>query len=457
MTHAPNSPAARDIAYTLHPYTNLAVHEQQGPLTITRGEGIYVWDDEGNQYIEGLAGLWCTSLGFSEKRLVQAATRQLETLPYSHLFAHRSTLPVIELAEELIRIAPEPMAKAFFVNSGSEAVDTAIKLVWYYNNALGRRQKKKIIARRRAYHGVTVAAASLTGLSMAHDDFDLPWPGFLHTDTPCHYRYAEPDESEEAFASRLADNLDALIRSEGPDTVAAFIAEPVMGAGGVMPPPATYFEKVQAVLQRHDVLMIADEVICGFGRTGSMWGSQTYGIRPEMITCAKQLSSAYLPIGAVMISDRIYHALVDESRKLGVFGTGFTYGGHPVAAAVALETLRVYAERDTVGHVRSVAPRFHQRLQALGEHRLVGDTRGVGLLGGIELVANKATRESFPAARGAAKLVYAKALGHGLIVRPLPSDSVGICPPLIVNEAEVDDIFDRLERALDDTAKALED
>ncbi len=455
MTYAPNSLAARDVAYTLHPYTNLAVHEQQGPLTITRGEGIYVWDDEGNRYIEGLAGLWCTSLGFSEKRLVEAATRQLEVLPYSHLFAHRSTQPVIELAEALIKIAPEPMAKAFFVNSGSEAVDTAIKLVWYYNNALGRRDKKKIIARRRAYHGVTVAAASLTGLAMVHDDFDLPRPGFLHTDTPCYYRYAEPGESEEAFATRLADNLDALIRAEGPDTVGAFIAEPVMGAGGVMPPPATYFEKVQAVLERYDVLMIADEVICGFGRTANMWGSQTYGIRPHIVTCAKQLSSAYLPIGAVMISDRVYQALLDESRKLGIFGTGYTYGGHPVSAAVALETLRIYEERDTLGHVRAVSPRFQERLRMLGEHPLVGDARGVGLIGAVELVADKDTKEQYPAERGAAKLAFAKALGRGLILRPLPLDAVAICPPLIVTDAEVDDIFDRLERALDDAHSEL--
>jgi len=455
MSTKPSSLAARDIAYNLHPYTNLAAHEQRGPLTITRGEGIYVWDDEGNRYIEGLAGLWCTALGFSEERLVQAAERQMRTLPYSHLFAHRSTEPVIELAEKLVGMAPEPMAKAFFVNSGSEAVDTAIKLVWYYQNACGRREKKKIIARRRAYHGVTVAAASLTGLTMAHDDFDLPLARFLHTDTPCHYRYAEPEESEEAFSERLADNLDQLIRAEGPDTVGAFIAEPVMGAGGVMPPPRGYFEKVQAVLARHDVLFVADEVICGFGRTGRPWGCQTYGIRPDIVTCAKQLSSAYLPIGAVMISEPVYQALLDESRKLGVFGTGFTYGGHPVAAAVALETLRIYDERDIFAHVRALTPRFQERLQALAEHPLVGEARGVGLLGGIELVADKSTREQFPTERGAAKLVFEKALRRGLIVRALPGDALGVCPPLVITEEEIDDLFARLRGALDDAQAEL--
>lgn len=455
MSNRTDSLAKKDIAYNIHPYTNLAAHEDRGPLVITRGEGIYVWDNEGNRYIEGLAGLWCLSLGSSEPRLVEAATRQLQTLPYSHTFAHRSTEPVIELAEKLIGMAPSPMAKVYFVNSGSEAVDTAMKLVWYYNNALKRPQKKKIIARKRGYHGVTIASASLTGLPHLHNDFDLPIERVYHTDAPCYYRYAKRNESEEQFTNRLAESLERLILSEGPDTIAAFIAEPVMGAGGVMPPPIGYFEKVQPILKRHDILMIADEVICGFGRTGNMWGSQTYGITPDMVTCAKQLSSAYLPIGAVMVSAPIYQAFVEQSRKLGVFGTGNTYGGHPVCAAVALETLKIYEERDIVGHVRDVAPRFQARLQALGGHPLVGDARGVGLIGAIEIVADKSSKQSFPPEIKAAAAVEAHALKNGLIVRPLPSDSVGICPPLIITEAEIDDLFDRLGRALDDAMGRL--
>ncbi|MCZ6732613.1 MAG: aspartate aminotransferase family protein [Gammaproteobacteria bacterium] len=455
MSNHTDSLAKKDIAYNLHPYTNLAAHEDRGPLIITRGEGIYVWDSDGNRYIEGLAGLWCVSLGSSEPRLVEAATRQLQNLPFSHTFAHRSTEPVIALAEKLIGMAPEPMAKVYFVNSGSEAVDTAMKLVWYYNNAFERPHKKKIIARKRGYHGVTIAAASLTGLPYLHNDFDLPIERVYHTDTPCYYRYAEPNESEEQFTNRLAESLEQLILSEGPDTIAAFIAEPVMGAGGVMTPPNGYFEKVQVILKRHDILMIADEVICGFGRTGNMWGSQTYGITPDMVTCAKQLSSAYLPIGALMVSAPIYQAFVEQSRKLGVFGTGNTYGGHPVAAAVALETLKIYEERDILGHVRDVAPRFQARLKALSEHPLVGDARGVGLIGGIEIVANKSTKQSFPPETKAAAAVETNALKHGLIVRPLPSDSVGICPPLVITEAEIDDLFDRLGRALDDAMGIL--
>jgi 4-aminobutyrate--pyruvate transaminase len=456
MPHANRSLAAKDIAYNLHPYTDLVTHEQSGPLIMTRGQGIYLWDSEDKQYIDGFAGLWCTALGFSEKRLIKAATRQLETLPFSHTFAHRSTIPVIELAERLISMAPEPMTKAYFVNSGSEAVDTAMKLVWYYNNSLERPQKKKIISRKRAYHGVTIAAGSLTALPFVQDDFDLPIGRVLHTDTPHYYRHAESGESEEAFSGRLAASLEQLIQQEGPDTVAAFIAEPVMGAGGLILPPRGYFEKVQEVLRRHDVLMIADEVICGFGRTGNMWGSKTYNIRPDMITCAKQLSSAYVPIGAVMISDVIYQALREQSHKHGVFGTGNTYGGHPVAAAVALETLKIYEERDIVGYVRRVAPGFQKRLKALGDHPLVGDARGVGLLGGIELVANKGSKQSFPLQAKAAARVMTAALRHGLIVRQLPGDAVGICPPLIITEKEIDDLFDRLGRALDEACTELE-
>ena len=450
-----DSLAAKDIAHNLHPYTDLVAHEEKGPLIITRGEGIYVWDGDGKQYIEGLAGLWCVSLGFNEKRLVQAATRQLETLPYSHTFAHRSTEPVIELSDRLIRMAPKPMAKAYFVNSGSEAVDTAVKLAWYYNNGLDRPEKKKIIARRRAYHGVTVAAGSLTGLGYVQDGFDLPIDRILHTDTPGYYRFAQPNETEEQFSDRLAASLEELIRKEGPGTVAAFIAEPVMGAGGVLPPPKGYFEKIQAVLKRHDVLMIADEVICGFGRTGNLWGSQTYSITPDMVTCAKQLSSGYLPIGAVLVSEPVYKVFVEQSRKLGVFGTGNTYGGHPVAAAVALETLKLYEERDILGHVRNVSPRFLKRLHALGEHPLVGDARGVGLIGGLEIVADKSTKESFPPKTKAAAKVSTQAQGQGLLLRPLPGDAVGICPPLIITEKEIDDLFDRLARGLDEALKEL--
>ena len=453
--YAPNSLAARDVAYALHPYTDLSAHQEKGPLIITRGEGIYVWDDDDNKYIEGMAGLWCTALGFSESRLVDAATRQLKELPYTHLFSHRSATPVIELAEALIKIAPEGMSKAFFTCSGSEAVDTAIKMVWYYHNGMGQPEKKKLIARKRGYHGVTIAAGSLTGLPYAHDGFDMPLDRFRHADTPCFYRHGEAGESEEAFATRLAANLEQMILDEGPETVGAFIAEPVMGAGGVIVPPMTYFEKVQEVLDRYDVLMIADEVICGFGRTGNMWGSQTFNIRPDIVTCAKQLSSAYMPIGATLINDKVFQVLAEQSKQLGLFGTGFTYGGHPVSAAVALETLKIYEERDIVSTVRNVAPRFQKRLKALGSHPLVGQARGVGLIGALELVANKETRQLFEPDVKPAVRVVARALEQELILRATPGDSVAVCPPLIISESEIDHLFDRLTTALDQTAEEL--
>jgi len=455
MPHEDDTLAARDIAHAMHPYTNLALHEERGPTIFTRGEGIYLWDDAGKRYLEGMSGLWCAGLGYSEQRLIDAATKQLQTLPFSHTFSHRSSVPVIELCEALIGVAPGEMAKVFLVNSGSEAVDAAIKMVWYYNNALGRRDKKKLISRKLGYHGVTVAGGSLTAMPLMQVDFDLPLDRFLSTDTPGYYRHGREGESEEQFATRLADNLDALIVAEGPDTVAAFVAEPVMGAGGVLVPPKTYFEKIQVVLDRHDVLLVADEVICGFGRTGNMWGSQTYGMKPDIVTCAKQLSSAYAPIAAVMITDPIYQAFVDQSRKHGAFGTGHTYGGHPVSAAVALETLRIYEERDIVGHVRAVAPKMQARLRALGDHPLVGEARGVGLVGAVELVADKASRAQFGAdAKAAAKVVEA-AFERGLILRPLPGDAVAVCPPLIIDEPQIDALFDDFEAALDVAAQTL--
>ena len=445
----------KDIAHALHPYTNLAAHEEQGPLVITRGEGVYVWDDQNNRYLEGLAGLWCVSLGFSEERLARAAADQFAALPYSHTFAHRSTEPVIALSEKLIEIAPEPMTRAFFLNSGSEAIDAMIRFTWYYNNGRGLPKKKKIISRKRGYHGVTVAGGSLTAIPLMQNDFDLPLERMIHTDPAGYYRYGQSGESEEAFASRLADNLEQLIINEGPDTVAAFVAEPVMGAGGVMLPPATYFEKIQTVLKKYDVLMVADEVICGFGRTGNMWGSQTYDIRPDMVTCAKQLSSGYLPISALMISDKVYEVLKAQSRKHGALGMGYTYGGHPVSCAVALETLKIYEERDTVGHVRSVAPRFQKRLAQLGNSTLVGEARGVGLIGALELVMNKNSAEQYPAEVKAGATLAARAQARGLIVRALPGDVIGICPPLIITEAQIDELFDSLAEAVSETEGLL--
>ena len=446
------TPAARrDQSFHLHPSTNLRTVLNEGPLVITRGEGVYVYDDEGRRYLEGMAGLWCASLGFSERRLADAAYRQMCELPFYHSFGGKVPAISTELAERLIGIAPAGMGKVLFANSGSEANDTAIKLAWYINNALGRPRKKKIVSRRRAYHGVTVATGSLTGLAFAHDDFDLPIAGFLHTDDPHYYRNARRGESEQDFAARLAGNLEELIVREGPDTIAAFFAEPVMGAGGVIVPPATYFERIQAILKKYDILFVADEVICGFGRTGNMFGSQTFDLQPDMITVAKALSAGYLPISGTLLSNRLYEVLLAQSDKLGIFGHGYTYSSHPVPAAVALETLKIYEERDIVGAVRRVGPRLQTALRSYRDHPLIGDARGIGLIGAVELVRDKASRESFAPKAGVAAHLVRRAQHHGAILRNMPGDIIAFSPPLIISETEIDEMMACFGKALDDT------
>ena len=444
-THAEHS--ANDIAAHLHPFTNLATHPQVGPMVITRGDGIFVEDDQGRRYLEAMSGLWCASLGFSNARLAKAGSDALHGLPYYHTFNGRSNPAAIALAEKLLTLAPVPMSKVFFANSGSEANDSAVKLVWYYHNAIGKPDKKKIIARKNAYHGVTVVAASLSGLINNHRDFDLPIDRVLHVDCPHHYRYAAPGESEEAFATRLADNIEKRILEEGPDTVGAFIAEPVMGAGGVIVPPAGYFDKIQKVLAKYDVLLIADEVICGYGRTGEMFGSTTYGLRPDILTSAKALSSGYVPISAVMVSERVHAAVAANSGKIGTFGHGFTYSGHPVSCAIALETLQVYEDENILGHVQAIAPQFQQGLRAYAERRFVGEVRGVGLIGAMELMADPAARTAFDPAQKAGVKLAELALAQGLIVRAM-GDAIAFCPPLIITAAEIDELFTRFERAM---------
>jgi 4-aminobutyrate--pyruvate transaminase len=339
----------------------------------------------------------------------------------------------------------------FFCNSGSEANDSQMKLVWYMNNALGRPDKKKIISRVKAYHGVTIAAASLTGLPNNHIDFDLPIARVLHTSCPHHYRFAAAGESEEDFATRLAAELEELIVKEGPDTVAAFIAEPVMGAGGVIVPPKTYFAKIMAVCAKYDVFMIDDEVICGFGRLGPMFGCTALGFKPNSISVAKALSSAYMPIAGVMVPEDMYQALITESKKIGTFGHGFTYSGHPVAAAVAAKTLEIYQRDKIIETARTRMPQFQQRLMALGDHPLVGEARGMGMVGAIELTSDKRNKKPLDPKRGVGAQVVAHAQNEGLIVRFIGGDVISLCPPMIIKPAEIDELFDKLTRALDKT------
>jgi 4-aminobutyrate--pyruvate transaminase len=454
MNVNPNSMHARDIAYMLHPYTNAEKHRETGPIIIDRGAGVRVWDDQGREYIEAMSGLWSVAVGFGEQRLVDAAAAQMAKLPYYHTFTHKSNQPAIELAEKLVAMTPDRLQKVFFTNSGSEANDTVIKLVWYYMNATGQPQRKKFISRIKGYHGITIASGSLTGLPVNHRDFDLPLPGFLHTTCPHHYRMGRPGESEEAFATRCAVDLEALILAEGPETVAAFIGEPLMGAGGVIVPPATYWEKIQAVCRKYGILIVADEVITGFGRLGRPFGSNRFGIDPDIMVVSKQITSSYMPLAAVLISDELYGPIAGNSAKVGVLGHGFTASGHPVATAVGLENLRIIEERGLIARAAELEPLLQSSLRAYADHPLVGEVRGVGMIAAVELVADKATKAPFDPVGKAAGLVFRFGHDHGVIVRAI-GDSVAFCPPLVSTEDDIRQIVARFGRALEDAAKVL--
>jgi len=440
---------ARDIASVMHPYTPIHRLTETGTLVIERGEGVFVYDTQGKPYIEGMSGLWCAGLGFGDEEMIEAATEQLRTLPYYHLFGAKGMEPAIELAEKLKEIAPMPISKVFFTSSGSEANDTQVKLAWYMNNALGRPNKKKIISRMKAYHGVTIMSASLTGLPYNHIGWDLPVDRVLHTDCPHYYRFGAEGESEAEFVARMVKSLRDLIEREGPDTIAAMIAEPVMGAGGVIVPPEGYYPAVQAVLDEHDIILIDDEVINGFGRTGNWWGCQTLGMKPTTISAAKQLTAAYAPLGAVMVPEDIYQAYVDHSAKIGTFGHGFTYGGHPLGCALGVKAIDIYQKRDILGHVRKLAPLFEARMKKIAEHPLVGEARYCGLVGGVELVADKSSKRSFDPKKGVGPQTAKFCESHGAILRAI-GDTIALCPPMIINEAELGELFDRLETSLND-------
>lgn len=440
----------RDIEALIHPYTNPGAVRRTGAHLIEGGEGIYVRDDNGKRYIEGLAGLWCAGLGFGDRELIAAAQEQLARLPYYHLFGGRTHEPAIELAEAIKDLLPVEMARVFYGSSGSEANDTQIKLIWYMNNALGRPEKKKIISRKRGYHGVTLVSASLTGLPLNHGDFDLPFDFVKHTRCPHHWKEAEEGETEAEFSARLAAELDALIEAEGPETVAAFIAEPVMGAGGVIVPPEGYFEAIQPVLEKHDVHLIGDEVICGFGRTGNWFGAETFAMSPNSVSMAKQLTGAYYPLSAVAMDRRMAEAVEEGASRNPALGHGYTYGGHPAGCAVAVAAIRIYRERGILSHVRRVMGPFQERLRAVADHPLVGEARGVGLVGALELAPDKSGRTAFAQPGKVGGRLQHEMLERGVILRAL-GDSVAFCPPMIITEAEIEELFAPLDEALEAT------
>ena len=439
----------RDLENVVHPFTPLHKIRETGPLVLESGHGVYVTDVTGKDYIEGMSGLWCAGLGFDDEELMEAAKEQLSKLPYYHLFGAKGMEPATELAEKLKELAPMPISKVFFTSSGSEANDSQIKLMWYYNNAMGRPKKKKIISRNKAYHGVTIASASLTGLVPVHAEWDLPLGFAKHAMCPHHYRFGEDGETEEEFVARCVKDMEDLIEREGGDTIAAMIAEPVMGAGGVIVPPKGYYPAIQKVLDAHDILLIDDEVICGFGRTGNWFGAQTMDMKPHTMSVAKQMTAAYAPLGAVLVPEFMYEAMEQNSAKVGTFGHGFTYGGHPLGTALGVKAIEIYEKRDIIGQVRGVMPVFAARLEKLKEHPLVGETRWCGLVGGIEVVADKATKRPFLPGQGVGPKCVSFLEARGAILRAI-GDTISICPPMIITEAELNELFDRLEGALDD-------
>ncbi|AVO39002.1 aspartate aminotransferase family protein [Pukyongiella litopenaei] len=446
----PNSTAELDRAAHLHPYTDARKLEAEGPRVIDRGDGVFVFDEQGNSYLEGLSGLWSVGVGFNQPRLVEAAAEQMARLPYYHTFAQKTHGPAARLADKLVEMTPEGLTRVFFTSSGSEANDTVVKMLWYFNNARGRPEKKKFISRLGGYHGITIASGSLTGLPWNHTDFDLPAIPVRHVTSPNAWQNARDGESEADFAQRLADELEAVIAEEGAETIAAFIGEPLMGAGGVIVPPEGYWDKVQEICRRHEILIVADEVITGFGRTGNLWGCDTFGIKPDVLVMSKQLTSSYMPLAAIAISDEIYQGIADNSARHGTFGHGFTASGHPVATAVALENIAIIEEQGLVANGAAVGAALQAELRRrFGDHPLVGEVRGTGMIAAVQLCADRSTRRALAPEGKLGGYVFERAHDHGLIIRNI-KDAVAFCPPLILSEAQMHDMLDRFALTLDD-------
>ncbi|MGI9345338.1 MAG: aminotransferase [Gammaproteobacteria bacterium] len=453
--HHNHSASSLHANYSLLHYVNARAMEQTGPLTIVKGNNIYVEDESGNQYIEAMAGLWSVAVGFSEKRIAEAAYKQLQKLPYYHSFGGSSHESAALLAQTLIDMAPADMSRAHFTNSGSEANDTAIKLARYYHHACGKPDKQVIISREKAYHGSTIGSGSLTGLPFAHQGFGMPIENIGFTSCPHYWRYGHDNESEEAFSTRCAAELEATIQEQGgTDKVAAFIGEPVMGVGGVIPPPTGYWQKIAEVCNAHNMLLIADEVICGFGRTGARFGCDKYNIRPDILVLSKQLTSSYMPMAAVLINDKVYQKAADNSQKFGIFGNGITGAAHPLACAVALENLRILTEDGIMDRVAVLEPIFQSRIQQLAKFPQIGEVRGVGLIGAIEIVADRKTKEPFQPVGSQGAALRQLCINEGVIVRNLV-DSIAFCPPLIITEQQIHDLFDRVQAALEQHAQSL--
>ena len=437
---------SRDLRSVLHGFTHLGTLREKGPVVMSRGEGIYVEDTHGNRYLEGNSGLWNMVVGFDHAELIEAACEQFRKFPAYHAFFGRVSEPAVSLSEKLLEIAPVPMDKVFFTNSGSEANDTVVKMLWMMHRGLGQPRRRKILSRINAYHGVTAVTASMTGKDYV-GAFGLPLEEFVFTDCPHHWRYAHEGESELEFSARCARNLQSLIEAEGADTIAGFFAEPVMGAGGVLTPPEGYFEAIQPVLKKHDIPLVADEVICGFGRTGNLWGSQTYGIRPDIVVASKCITAGYFPMGAIMVSKAVAEQLDQASEQFEEFPHGFTTAGHPVGCAIAQKAIDIIMNQGVFENVVAVSPYFQQRLRGFASHRHIGEARGVGLMGALELVVDKTGKQPFPPEHPVAEMIANAALDHGLICRPV-GQAIVLAPPFIISRDQIDELFDKLEKTL---------
>ena len=437
-----------DKDHHLHPFTNFTEQKENGSRIITKAKGVYITDSEGNEFLDGMAGLWCTNVGYGHKELADAAHKQMMELPFYNTFFKTATMPSVELSAVLAELTPEGLNHAYFACSGSEANDTVVRMVRHYWNVKGKPGKKTIISREYAYHGTTMMSASLTGMDYMHAQADLPLPGVTHVMPPYWYVYGG-DLSPEDFGLKAAKAVEDKILELGADNVAAFIGEPVMGAGAVLVAPSTYWPEIQRICKKYDILLVADEVICGFGRTGNWFGSQTLDIKPDLMPMAKGLTSGYAPLSAVMVSDEIVKTLGDA----GDFQHGFTYSGHPVSCAVALANIELIKREGLVETVRDdTGPYFSEKLKEVAEHPLVGEARSIGLMAGVELVKDKASRTLFDNMGDVGAICRDHCTANGLIARAT-RDVMVMSPPLCITREEIDILIERLMKSIDATAK----
>ncbi|MEX0957132.1 MAG: aspartate aminotransferase family protein [Rhizobiaceae bacterium] len=435
-----------------HPSTHLAQFARgEAPSRIvTGGSGVHIEDRDGNKLLDAFAGLYCVNVGYGRKEIAEAIAEQAKELAYYHAYVGHGTEASITLAQMVLERAPKNMSKVYFGLGGSDANETNIKLVWYYNNILGRPEKKKIISRWRGYHGSGLVTGSLTGLKLFHDKFDLPLDRILHTEAPYYYRRPDLDMDEAGFVAHCANELEKLIAHEGADTIAAFIGEPVLGTGGIVPPPAGYWEAMRKVMDKHDILLIVDEVVTGFGRLGTMMGSDHYGISPDIITIAKGLTSAYAPLSGSIIGDKVWKVLEQGTDENGPIGHGWTYSAHPIGAAAGVANLKLIDSLGLVKNAGETGAYFNGAMTAaLGSHAHVGDVRGVGMLCAVEFVEDRETRKFYDPARKIGPQVAAALLAHGVIARAMPQgDILGFAPPLCLTREEADEVVDKTAKAV---------